>query len=109
MTAKIKFSHAYSKMPKNPSHSRLLEVFTVDRSDLHRCFVDYDTKIKLAGNYKLPSGKLLVLLLLTESGELFSTIRRYTEEKELYYRGLRCKNVKIDIVESNESLIKYCE
>ena len=109
MTATIKFSHAYSKMPKNPSPSRLLEVFTVDRSDLHRCFVDFDTKIKLAGNYSLPKGKLLVLLLLAESGELWTTIRRFTEEKCKYYRGMRCKPFEICIEDVNESLTTYCE
>lgn len=107
MTAKIKFSHAYFKMPEHADPSRLLEVFVVDRSDLHRCFVSHDTKIKDGGNYQLPKGKLLVLLLLAESGELWTTIRRFTEEKETYYRSMRCKVFEIDVVEANESLMKY--
>jgi len=107
MIAKIKFSHAYSKMPDHANPSRLLEVFTVDRSELHRCFVDYDTKISFAGNYSLPKGKLLVLLLLSEEGELWTTLRKCSPEKRDYYRGMRCKVFDIDVVESNESLMKY--
>ena len=103
----IKFSHAYSKMPENANPSRLLEVFVVDRSDLHRCFVSHDTKISFAGNYPLPAGKLLVLLLLAESGELWTTIRRFTEEKESYYRSMRCKVFDIEVSEMNESLNTY--
>ena len=104
---KILFSHTYSKMPANPDPSRLLEVFTVDRSDLHRCFVDHDTKIRFGGNYALPKGKLLVLLLLAESGELWTTLRKCSPEKRDYYRSMRCKVFEIDVVESNESLVKY--
>lgn len=108
MTATIKFSHAYSKMPANPDPSRLLETFVVERSDLHRCFVDYDTLIAQGGgNYPLPSGKLLVLLLLSEGGQLWTTIRRYTPEKCDFYRGMRCKTFKIDVSETNQSLNTY--
>ena len=108
MTAKIKFSHTYSKIPENPDPSRLLETFVVERSDLHRCFVNYDTLIAQGGgNYSLPKSKLLVLLLLAESGELWTTIRRFTEEKETYYRSMRCKVFEIAVVEANESLMKY--
>jgi len=103
----IKFSHTYTKLPPTPSPSRLLEVFIVERSDLHRCFVDYDTHILNGGNYPLPKGKLLVLLLLAESGQLWTTIRRFTSEKCKYYRGMRCKSFKIDVSESNESLMTY--
>ena len=110
MTAKIKFSHTYSKIPENPDPSRLLETFVVERSDLHRCFVNYDTLIAQGGgNYSLPKSKLLVLLLLSEGGQLWSTIRRYTPEKCEYYRGMRCKTFKIDVSEVNESLAIYCE
>jgi hypothetical protein len=51
--------------------------------------VEYDTAIIGGGNYPLPSGKVLVLLLQAESGEVWTTIRRWTPDKEQYYRGLR--------------------
>jgi len=86
---KIKFSHEYTKMPEDFEESALLEVFTTDRSDLCPEFVEYDTAIVNAGNYPLPKGKLLVLLLQTKHFELWTTIRRWTAEKEQYYRGLR--------------------
>lgn len=105
--ATIKFSHIYTKIPPRPDPSRLLEVFTVDRSDLHRCFVDYDTLIRDGGNYPLPKGKLLVLLLLAESGELWTTLRKCSPEKRDYYRSMRCKTFKIDITAPNESLMTY--
>ena len=107
--ATIKFSHAYSKMPPHPHPSRLMEVFVVDRSELHRCFVNHDTLIAFGGNYPLPKGKLLVLLLLSEGGEIWTTIRRFTDEKCKYYRGMRCKTFEICIEEVNESLTTYCE
>lgn len=85
----IKFSHRYRKMPPDPNPSRLLGVLVANRATLHSAFVEYDTAIIGGGNYPLPSGKVLVLLLQAESGELWTTIRRWTPDKEQYYRGLR--------------------
>lgn len=85
----IKFSHRYHKMPPDPDPSRLIEVLVANRATLHSAFVEYDTAIIGGGNYPLPSGKVLVLLLQAESGELWTTIRRWTPDKEQYYRGLR--------------------
>ena len=95
---KIKFSHEYMKMPEGFEQSALLEVLVADRSDLCPEFVEFDTAICDAGNYPLPRGKLLVLLLQTEETlELWTTIRRYTPEKERYYRGLRGEYVACEI------------
>ena len=103
----IRFSHTYSKIPPRPDPSTLLEVFVVDRCDLHDGFVEYDTHIVAGGNYPLPSGKVLVLLLQSESGALWTTIRRFTDDKCEYYRGLRGKTVEIVIDEVNASLTTY--
>ena len=87
---KIKFSHEYAKMPEGFERSTLMEVLIADRSDLCPEFIEYDTAIIAAGNYPLPRGKLLVLLLQTDTTlELWTTIRRWTAEKEKYYRSLR--------------------
>ena len=85
----IKFSHHYHKMPPAPDPSRLLEVLVANRATLHSAFVEYDTAIIGGGNYALPDGKVLVLLLQAEGGELWTTLRRWTPDKEQYYRGLR--------------------
>jgi len=85
----IKFSHRYHKMPPAPDPSRLLEVLVANRATLHSAFVEYDTAIIGGGNYALPDGKVLVLLLQAEGGELWTTVRRWTPDKEQYYRGLR--------------------
>jgi hypothetical protein len=91
---RIKFSHEYMKMPDDFEESAVLEVFIADRSDLCPEFVEFDTAIVDAGNYPLPRGKLLILLLQTRSFQLWTTIRRWTAVKEKYYRGLRGEYVE---------------
>ena len=86
---KIKFDHEYMKMPEGFKTSAILEVFVANRSDLCPYFIEYDTVICGEGNYQLPTGKLLVVLLQTWDFQLWTTIRRWTKEKEEYYRGLR--------------------
>ena len=84
---KIKFSHEYHKMPAYESPSRLIQTIEIDRADLSHQFVDYDT-LRMDGEmYKLPKGKLIIILLLTESDELWTTIRRYTPSKWDYYHS----------------------
>lgn len=102
----IRFSNVYSKMPPNPDPSTLLEVFVVD-DDLHKGFTDYDTQISGGGKYKLPPGKKLVLLLQTGDGSLWTTIRRFTPDKSVYYMNLRGQKMSIVITETNQSLNDY--
>ena len=84
----IKFSHKYTKMPDGFERSRLIAVFVTDRDKLCKEFIEYDTAIVGGGHYPLPRGKLLVLLLqVMESSQLWNTMRRWTPEKEQYYRG----------------------
>ena len=86
----IKFSHEYEKFPPDDDPSVLLEVFTVNVSDLSPVFLAYDTKIVDGGRYPLPKkGVFLVLLLYQSSNKhLWTTIRRHTPQKESYYRSL---------------------
>lgn len=97
MMRSIKFSHDYVKMPPNPDPSRLVEVFVINRS-LHQSFVAYDTAIVDGGNYALPDGKLLVLVLVSGDGVLWTTVRRWTPKKETYYREQRGKSMGVKIV-----------
>lgn len=100
--ATIKFSHKYIKMPANTENTRLCEVFKTHSKDLSGGFETYDTEYA-DGFYKLPKGSVLVLLLLTDYGQtterMWTTVRRWTPDKETYYRGLRGQQVEIEINE----------
>ena len=94
----IKFSHRYTKHPINVIDGcevRLIEVLNSKFEDLSDSFKEYDTKLYCGGNYKLPKkGDCLVLLFLGDgsiwdTSELFTTVRRSTPAKEMYYKGLR--------------------
>ena len=94
----IKFSHRYLKQPLYHIKVKLLQVFLCDRKDLTEYFIDYDTAY-FSGNetvyYELPNGKLLVLIfavvktlaLKRASYDIFTTVRRWTPQKEDYYKS----------------------
>lgn len=105
----IKFSHIYEKMPEYFEMTSLLAVFTADSKEFHEIFVKYDTLISILSNkgnveyYQLPKGKVLVLLFMTGSEpRLWTTIRRWTPEKEKYYRSKIGQDFEIEIVESEK-------
>ena len=87
---KIKFSHLYNKMPRDYQHSKLLAVLPIRLEDLGLDFILYDTSYLDGGEekqYALPErGDYMILLLLSGSGQLWTTIRRVTPEKIAYYR-----------------------
>ncbi len=102
----IKFNHHYEKMPfiQNGDKTVLLEVFNTRKERLSWRFIDYDTKVRCKNNYyALPDGELLVLFLQTlhsypglpDAHTVWTTIRRHTPEKEVYYRSLRGHEVEI--------------
>lgn len=85
----------------------LLEIFLKGEGDLSPDFIVYDTEICGGGFYELPKGKLIVLLLLTETPidtYLWTTVREFTHENYLYYRNLRGKHVRIEITDKNEGI-----
>jgi len=119
---KINFSHNYNKFPDTikewiqhygtrpyrEPETKLIEVLTGSTEDLSQDFKAYDTKYTneypnygpYGGAYELPRGKILILLLLTEGRmfqypSLWTTIRRYTIAKEIYYRSIRGQVVHI--------------
>lgn len=99
----IKFSRPYSKLVfPSPQYrfckiAKLLEVIPVELSDLSAEFLAYDTD---NGTYELPKkGKYLMLIfqnatvynvkpseIYRPEQHVFTTIRRETPEKLLYYR-----------------------
>jgi len=105
----IRFSHRYLKFPPKVEENTyiLSDMHVCDRAELWPSFVDYDT-IYFAGNgyrrYPLPRGKVIVLGFVRGPGVreeypprkitddkwmrvLFTTVRRWTEWKEKYYRS----------------------
>lgn len=105
----IKFSHdSYNKLRSQeaiPQEAKLLQVFVVDRKELSVPFVEYDTLFwnekEQKEYYDLPRGKLLVLLLesVHASGSCcWTTIRRWTPEKETYYKSMQGQKFKIEII-----------
>lgn len=102
MTLQIKFSHEYTKFPEDVTrHSvKLIDIFVTEERKLSPEFRLYDTQyqeyesydtigmplgIMRHKYYPLPKGKVMVLLLLTDANELFTTIRQYIPEKYRYY------------------------
>lgn len=102
----IKFSHKYTKMPLNVGNGstvRLIEVINSKFEELHKSFIDYDTKVYNGGFYNLPkSGDCLILLfigkgLAFDTGELFTTVRPSTPAKKKYYNSLCGKELTVKI------------
>jgi len=95
----IKFSHKYFKMPSIDT-SVLLQVLTMDIKDMSPAFRAYDTEYE-GGSYPLKgSGKYMVLLLFAGNEHLRTTVRRWTPEKEAYYKSRVGEIVKIQITET---------
>ena len=100
----IKFSHSYRKLLDNNQGkvietALLVDVRVIQLETLHQDFIDYDTD---NGMYKLPKkGDYLMLLFQKkECGEpanLFTTLRRRTLQKELYYSAMIGQTFKVEI------------
>jgi len=88
-------------MPDVVNSTKVLEVFIVNnKEELSNNFLEYDTKTTNGLNYKLPSGKLIVVLLISKT-VLWTTIRSWTKEKEKYYRDMRGKFIPVRIESGN--------
>jgi hypothetical protein len=97
-----------SAVHKNKEHiTYLLAVDVNDTSALSAEFLDWDTEyceVNEAGDglahFALPKGKVLILFLFTISpnfsNTLWTTIRRFTPNKEQYYRKHIGKQVGIE-------------
>ena len=93
---KIKFSHTYVKCiscNNQPVREALLvDVHIVELADLSPSFLEYDTVTINGDHYPLPKrGKYMMLIFakpqLGLGSNLFTTLRRWTQEKERYYRS----------------------
>ena len=85
----IKFSHDYDKIT-GTKEARLLEVLNINLQNLSEDFIKYDT----GEIYTLPrKGDYMMLIFqkinsqpYSRRCDLFTTLRRRTDEKEKYYR-----------------------
>lgn len=95
----IKFSHRYVKMPPKltPTYIERIEVTHYD--NLTPEFIEQDTRTISGSHYELPKEKLIIIWLYTaaDAGYKWQTIRRWTEEKEKYYKSLIGQQVSIKI------------
>ena len=85
MSLKITFSHRYKKLQALGSSrsAGLVAVLNVNLEELSPAFIAFDTD---NGTYPLPKkGKYMLLLFIGALG-MFPTLRRWTPQKEEYYR-----------------------
>ena len=91
MNPQIKFSHNYLKFGSllMPFTARLVGIALVDSEKLTGAFIDYETAFRREDGsieyYKLPKGKLIMLVFFAENRNVFTTLRPYTEDKLRYY------------------------
>lgn len=97
MLRKIKFTHFYPKLGKNPDKAILLEVLCFRRINVfHKSFLDYD-----ADNGKFKFNKSVPYMMLifqkTNDSNIFTTLRTYNPEKHRYYLSGIGKEFLIEI------------
>jgi hypothetical protein len=103
MSKTIRFSHTdyekFRRIQKRPPFTaRLLQVFTVDDSEITDAFKEYDTKYYTKQGieyYPLLGQTWIVLLFEAENGLLFTTVRSLNQEKLEYYRNAQGENFDI--------------
>lgn len=107
---KMKFSHDYDKLPENwiGSEAILLSVQDVGSMESFKVrnpkFIEADTKIRDSDDhYPLNFEHGIILYFRhVKSGVLFTTIRRYTESKDSYYRSLIGESFTLDLISDAE-------
>lgn len=93
----IKFSHTYPKLHGQTS-ATLRGVYIVKRADLTDKFIEYDTAFD-GGHYPLPPAEYMVLVFLGNEFIPFTTVRRWTGEKYLYYSRSIGKRFEIEVAQ----------
>ena len=107
----IKFSSDYFKLPMIVKKAKLLLVIKTTRVKLPDCFIHYDSykfmpfrsMASSSNYYPIPKGDLLLLLFqadsrLEERFEIFTTLRRWTKDKEQYYRSHIGEWFKVEVI-----------
>jgi hypothetical protein len=100
----IKFSKKYKKLPSdaNGRLARLLFVHKINLENQSEWLLKYDTESVDGTHYELPKkGEYLFLLFELTDGTMFTTMRRWTLEKEKYYHTMEDKFLEIVIADGN--------
>lgn len=105
---KLKFDYEYAKMPEDVSKTCLLEVIKTHYDQLHSMFKVYDTEHD-DGYYPLPNTDLLLLILMSYEKNIsggynevvWTTLRRYSEEKMAYYISEIGNEIELELLEIN--------
>jgi hypothetical protein len=96
----IRFSHHYCKRPPGFERSILQDAIEIRLEEMSEAFRKYDTRITGGGHYPLPAqGEYLLLMLLSDGGHLWTTIRRSTPDKLAYYRSHIGDQAKCEVLE----------
>lgn len=100
----IKFTHTYKKLlgtnGQPIKEAVLLLASAIDKENMPEVFIQYDTD---SGKFPIPDGRNLVLLFVKietpkpAARNLFTTVRRFTEEKAKFYQENQGKTFKITI------------
>lgn len=98
----IKFNNRYKKMPPLVEYSTtyVTDVHIIDSADLTEWQIKQDTETVDGHFYKLPTGRLILVNLWTETingGKSWSTLRAFTQGVYDYYRSLRGQEIQIVI------------
>lgn len=101
---KIKFSHRYSKLLNNLEYitmATLLDVVKLNIEGMSKEFLDYDTD---SGCFQLPKKGEFMMLIFKKYGtnHLFTTLRRHTPDKYIYYHGAIGKVFDVEFIENVE-------
>lgn len=106
---KIRFSHNYEKLKninvKNGDKVTLIEALKIEIADLSSAFRRYDSCYRTFRDYQdrdnffplAKNGRFLLLIFMTEDGKIFTTIRRETDTKHIYYKGMIGRILKVII------------
>ncbi|MBK8397478.1 MAG: hypothetical protein IPL26_19870 [Leptospiraceae bacterium] len=103
---KIKFSHEYLKLGniKQDQPVQLIEVFQKPTEEFSKAFKDYDTTYPDGSSiayYPLGKGLHIILLFRDSFGNVFTTVRRFTHEKFVYYNSQRGELFDVVFTEEN--------
>lgn len=106
----LKFDHRYAKMPENVSKTCLLEVIQTHTDNLSNVFKVYNTEYDV-GYYVLPDDDLLLLILISYEENIsggfnesvWTTLRRYTPEKEKMYKSNIGNEIGINIIQDADT------
>jgi len=86
--------------------SKIAQIIVMEEKEISEPLREYDTcyhdSVCKYNYYPLPKGKVIIIVLIANSGKgwIWTTIRRWTPEKEQYYRRLVGLVVECEVTEA---------